>query len=216
MPLRCKCCARRRWRDATAYDDCARKQSRGFSFVLDGDFVGARRPTRRLGQRALDRFHAQWKEVQQISKQGRSFPISSAQACRETDDRLPEAKRFLWKGRARAAASPRATYNVAYIATSLRSSRAGAASVGRWKLTVWTSARSCRFQPHELAYVLPHSRERRARDLPDTGSAYGGSIPRRGARTPLAWLVLRRPLKVVWTREENSPGHISGPLLSSK
>jgi len=186
----------------TAYDDSAAKAKPGVFVVRDGDFVGAAAPSADEAQRALDAIHAQWKEVPQISNK-EIFSYLKHNAAAKTDDRFRKQKGSVEEGLASAAHRLDATYNVAYIAHAPLEPRAAVAQWADGKLTVWTGTQRPFANRDELADVF-HIPESSVRVIvPDTGSAYGGKhtsdAALEAARLARA---AGRPVKVVWTREE--------------
>lgn len=185
----------------TSCDDSAAKAITGVVVVRDGDFVGAAAPSAHEAQRALDAVHVQWKEVPQISNKG-IFSYLKQNAAK-TDERFRKQKGSLEEGLAGAAHRLDATYTVAYIAHAPLEPRAAVAQWADGKLTVWTGTQRPFANRDELADVF-HMPESSVRVIvPDTGSAYGGKhtsdAPIEAARLAKA---AGRPVKVVWTREE--------------
>jgi nicotinate dehydrogenase subunit B len=186
----------------TSCDDSAAKVMTGVVVVHDGDFVGVAAPSAHEAQRALDTIHAQWKEVPQISNK-ELFSYLKQNAAAKSEDRFRKQKGSVEEGLASAAHRLDATYTVAYIAHAPLEPRAAVAQWADGKLTVWTGTQRPFANRDELAEVfhLPESSVRVI--VPDTGSAYGGKhtsdAALEAARLARA---AGRPVKVVWTREE--------------
>jgi isoquinoline 1-oxidoreductase len=186
----------------TSCDDTAARAITGVVAVRDGDFVGVAAPSAHEAQTALDAIHAQWKEVPQISNK-EIFSYLKQNAAAKTDDRFRKQKGSVEEGLASAAHRLDATYTVAYIAHAPLEPRAAVAQWADGKLTVWTGTQRPFANRDELAEVfhLPESNVRVI--VPDTGSAYGGKhtsdAALEAARLARA---AGRPVKVVWTREE--------------
>jgi nicotinate dehydrogenase subunit B len=186
----------------TSCDDTAAKAMTGVFVVHDGDFVGVAAPSAHEAQSALDAIQAQWKEVPQISNK-EIFSYLKQNAATETDDRFRKQKGSVEDGLASAAHRLDATYTVAYIAHAPLEPRAAVSQWADGKLTVWTGTQRPFANRDELAAVfhLPESNVRVI--VPDTGSAYGGKhtsdAALEAARLARA---AGRPVKVVWTREE--------------
>jgi nicotinate dehydrogenase subunit B len=186
----------------TSCDDSAAKAMTGVVAVHDGDFVGVAAPSAHEAQRAVDAIHAQWKEVPQTSNK-EIFSYLKQNAAAKTDDRFRKQKGSVEEGLASAAHRLDATYTVAYIAHAPLEPRAAVAQWAEGKLTVWTGTQRPFANRDELAEVfhLPESNVRVI--VPDTGSAYGGKhtsdAALEAARLSRA---AGRPVKVVWTREE--------------
>jgi nicotinate dehydrogenase subunit B len=186
----------------TSCDDSAAKAMTGVVLVHDGDFVGVAAPSTHEAQRALDTIHAQWKEVPQISNK-ELFSYLKQNAAARSEDRFRKQKGSVEEGLANAAHRLDATYTIAFIAHAPLEPRAAVAQWADGKLTVWTGTQRPFANRDELAEVfhLPESSVRVI--VPDTGSAYGGKhtsdAALEAARLARA---AGRPVKVVWTREE--------------
>jgi nicotinate dehydrogenase subunit B len=183
-------------------DDTAAKAMTGVVVVHDGDFVGVAAPSAREAQRALDAIHAQWKEVPQISSK-EIFSYLKQNATAKSDERNRGQKGSVEQGLASAAHRLDATYNVAYIAHAPLEPRAAVAQWADGKLTVWTGTQRPFANRDELAAVfrVPESSVRVI--VPDTGSAYGGKHTSDAAiEAARLARAAGRPVKVVWTREE--------------
>ena len=177
------------------------KPSKEVFVVQDGDFVGAAAATEREAQEALDTVKAEWKQVPQISNE-ELFAYLKQNAAK-TEDRFREQKGSVEEGLAGAAHRLDATYNVAYIAHAPLEPRAAVAQWADGKLTVWTGTQRPFANRDELAAVfhLPESSVRVI--VPDTGSAYGGKHTSDAAiEAARLARAAGRPVKVVWTREE--------------
>jgi len=186
----------------TSCDDSAAKAMTGVFVVRDGDFVGVAAPSAHEAQRALDAIHAQWKEVPQISSK-EIFSYLKQNAPAKSEDRFRKQKGSVEEALASAAHRLDATYTVAYIAHAPLEPRAAVAQWVDGKLTVWTGTQRPFAVRDELADVF-HVTESSVRVIvPDTGSAYGGKHTSdavlEAARLARA---AGRPVKVVWTREE--------------
>jgi len=186
----------------TSFRQDETKAMPGVFVVRDGDFVGAAAPTEREAQEALDAVKAEWKEAPQISNK-ELFAYLKQNVVGKTEDRFRKQKGSIEEGLANAAHRLDATYTVAYIAHAPLEPRAAVAQWTDGKLTVWTGTQRPFANRDELAAVfhLPESSVRVI--VPDTGSAYGGKhtsdAAMEAARLARA---AGRPVKVVWTREE--------------
>jgi len=186
----------------TSYGDTAAKAMSGVFIVRDGDFVGVAAPSAHEAQSALDAIRAQWKEVPQISSK-EIFSYLKQNAVAKTDDRFRKQKGSVEEGLASAAHRLDATYTVAYIAHAPLEPRAAVAQWADGKLTVWTGTQRPFANRDELADVF-HMPESSVRVIvPDTGSAYGGKHTSDAAiEAARLARAAGRPVKVVWTREE--------------
>jgi CO/xanthine dehydrogenase Mo-binding subunit len=183
-------------------DDSAAKAMPGAVIVRDGDFVGVAAPSEPEAQNALDAIRAQWKEVPQISNR-ELFAYLKQNGAPKSEDRFRKQKGSVEEGLAGAAHRLDATYTVAFIAHAPLEPRAAVAQWVDGKLTVWTGTQRPFATRDELA-ALFHIPESSVRVIvPDTGSAYGGKhtsdAALEAARLARA---AGRPVKVVWTREE--------------
>ena len=97
-----------------------------------------------------------------------------------------------------------ATYTIAYIAHVPLEPRAALAEWEDDKLTVWTGTQRPFGVRGELAEAFRHSARERVRVImPDTGSGYGGKHTGEAAMEAARLArAAKRPVKVVWTREE--------------
>ena len=185
-----------------SYDDSAAKAMPGVFVVRDGDFVGVAAPSEHQALNTLNAIHAQWKEVPQISNR-ELFTFLKEKAPANSDDRRRGQKGSVEDGLANAAHRLNATYTVAFIAHAPLEPRAAVAQWADGKLTVWTGTQRPFAIRDELAaqFHIPESSVRVI--VPDTGSAYGGKhtsdAALEAARLSRA---AGRPVKVVWTREE--------------
>ena len=186
----------------TSCDDSAAKAMTGVVVVRDGDFVGVAAPSAHEAQTALDAIHAQWKEVPQISNK-ELFSYLKQNAAAKSEDRFRKQKGSVEEALANAAHRLDATYTVAYIAHAPLEPRAAVAQWADGKLTLWTGTQRPFANRDELADVfhLPESSVRVI--VPDTGSAYGGKHTSDAAiEAARLARAAGRPVKVVWTREE--------------
>lgn len=186
-----------------SYDDSAAKAMRDVVLVRDGDFVGAAAPTVATAEAALAALRAEWKEVPQISDQEIfSYLKKNAQPLKEA--RFRQAKGSVEEGLATAAHKLEASYTVAYIAHAPLEPRAAVAQWADAKLTVWMGTQRPFAVRDDLADIF-HVPEKNVRVIvPDTGSAYGGKHTSDAGleAARLARAANGRPVKLVWTREE--------------
>src|SRR5712664_3010944 len=187
----------------TAYDDSAAKAITGVTIVRDGDFVAAAALTEHDARTALAAIRTQWKEAPAKTSSREIFSYLKNTADAKADDRHHTQKGSVENALAGAAHRLDATYNVAYIAHAPLEPRAALAEWSGDKLTVWTGSQRPFRVRGELADSL-HIPETNVRVIvPDTGSAYGGKhtgdAAIEAARLARA---ARRPVEVVWTREE--------------
>jgi len=187
----------------TSLDDSAAKEMKDVVVVHDGDFAGVAAPSAHDVQRALEAIRAQWKEVPQASSSKEIFSYLKQNAAAKTEDRFHKQRGSIEEGLAKAAHRLDASYNVAYIAHAPLEPRAAVAQWTDGKLTVWTGTQRPFANRDELADVF-HLPEGSVRVIvPDTGSAYGGKHTSDAAiEAARLARAAGRPVKVVWTREE--------------
>jgi nicotinate dehydrogenase subunit B len=174
------------------------------TFVRDGNFVGIAAPTEKLATQAIASAHAEWKTEPQPSNkelfdylkknpmEGEGLEHSFHYETGSVEPALASADHRL-----------RQTYTVAYIAHAPLEPRAAVAQWSGDNLTVWTGTQRPFGVRSELAeaFRIPEDHVRVL--MPDTGAAYGGKhtgeTAIEAARLARA---ANRPVKVVWTREE--------------
>jgi CO/xanthine dehydrogenase Mo-binding subunit len=186
-----------------SYEDSAAKALKDVVLVRDGDFVGAAAPTVAAAEAALASLRVQWKEVPQISdREIFSYLKKNAQPSEEA--RFRQAKGSIEDGLSAAAHKLDASYTVAYIAHAPLEPRAAMAQWTDGKLTVWMGTQRPFAVRDDLADIF-HVPEKNVRVIvPDTGSAYGGKHTSDAGleAARLARAAGSRPVKLVWTREE--------------
>ena len=185
--------------------DTQKAEQMGATVVHDGNFVGVAAPSTEGATAAIAAIHAEWKAEAQPSNKdlfdylrkntvegkdptgdGDRYDVGNVdQALGAADHRLQR------------------TYTVAYIAHTPLEPRAALAKWDGDTLTVWTGTQrpfGVRGQLAE-AFRIPEDQVRVL--MPDTGSGYGGKhtgeTAIEAARLARA---AKRPVKVVWTREE--------------
>src|SRR6266478_6156199 len=177
----------------------------GAVVVRDGNFVGVAAPSFRLAVAAIAALHADWKsEPQPSSKE--LFDYLKKNTAGGTDssgdgDRYDTGK--VDEALASASLRLQQTYTVSYIAHVPLEPRAALAKWDGDSLTVWTGTQRPFGVRGELAEVFRIPEDRVRVLMPDTGSAYGGKHT--GDAAIEAARLARaagRPVKVVWTREE--------------
>jgi len=174
----------------------------GVVVVRDGTFVGVAAASEREAEQALAAIHVKWKTLPQPSS-AELFSYLKQNEEKDADQRHASATGSVADGLARAAHRLEETYTVAYIAHAPLEPRAAVADWAEGKLTVWTGTQKPFAVRDELAQAFNLSNDRVRVLVPDTGSAYGGKhtgdAALEAARLARA---ARRPVKLVWTREE--------------
>jgi isoquinoline 1-oxidoreductase len=175
--------------------------------VQDSGFVGTVAPSRSQAQRAVEAIKASWTEPPQVSQDDlfdylKAHPTAgdgyhrfggpTAYELGAPDAALASADRTL-----------EARYTVAYVAHAPLEPRAAVAEWEGERLTVWTGTQRPFGVRGELAATLGLDEANVRVIVPDTGGAYGGKhtaeVAIEAARLARA---VQRPVKVVWTREE--------------
>jgi len=180
----------------------------GAVVVTDGDFVGIAARTSAEAGRALESLKPKWNltpqpEGRELEGRLRQAPEPQREGQRESRGGGPYVVGSVADARAKAAHRLEATYTVAYIAHVPLEPRAAVAQWKDGRLTVWTGTQRPFGVKSELAEAFHLAEDKVRVIVPDTGSGYGGKHSgecaieaARLARTA------GRPVKVVWTREE--------------
>ena len=185
--------------------DTQKAEQMGATIVHDGNFVGVAAASSAAAEAALAAIHAEWKSQPQISN--KELYDYLRKDASEGKDPTGDGDRYDVGAVDQALASAdhrlQQTYTVAYIAHVPLEPRAALANWDGDKVTVWTGTQRPFGVRGQLAEAF-HIPEDHVRVLmPDTGSAYGGKhtgeTAIEAARLAKA---AKRPVKVVWTREE--------------
>ena len=185
----------------TSLDESATKKLTGVTVVHDGNFVGVAATDLWSAKQALDGLKAEWKVPQQISNR-ELFSYLKANADRQKAEPA-EISGSVTDAMAAADVKVSQTYTVAYIQHAPLEPRAAVAEWQGDKLTVWTGTQRPFAVRDELAAAFRISPQNVHVLMPDTGSAYGGKHTG-DAAVEAARLAKAagKPVKVVWTREE--------------
>ncbi len=185
--------------------DAQKAEQMGATVVRDGNFVGVAAENSSLAASALAAIRAEWKAEPQTSSKD-LFDYLRKNTV-EGKDPTGDGDRYDQGSVDPALASAdhrlQQTYTVSYIAHVPLEPRAALAKWDGDRLTVWTGTQRPFGVRGQLAEAF-HIPEDQVRVLmPDTGSAYGGKhtgeTAIEAARLARA---AKRPVKVVWTREE--------------
>jgi nicotinate dehydrogenase subunit B len=185
--------------------DTNKAEQMGVTVVKDGNFLGVAAPSSKTAEAAVDAVRAEWKSEVQISNK-ELFDYLRKDA-KEGKDPSGDGDRFETGSVDQAMKSAdhklQSTYTVQYIAHVPLEPRAALAKWDGDQLTVWTGTQRPFGVRGQLAEAF-HIPEDHVRVLmPDTGSGYGGKhtgeTAIEAARLARA---AKRPVKVVWTREE--------------
>jgi nicotinate dehydrogenase subunit B len=185
--------------------DTSKAEQMGATVVHDGNFIGAAAPTTAQAEAAIAAIHAEWKEESQPSNKELFDYLKSNPV--EGHDPTGEGDRFESGSVDQAFSSAshhlKQAYTVQYIAHTPLEPRAALAQWDGDHVTVWTGTQRPFGVRGDLmdAFHLPQEKVRVL--MPDTGAAYGGKhtgeCAVEAARLARA---AKRPVKVVWTREE--------------
>lgn len=181
-------------------DVSAARKLNGVVVVQDGDFVGVAAPDSSTARKAIDAIRAEWKTVQQP---GRSEIFSHLKKTAESSDRGSNTFGDVASAFRSATVRLERTFNIDYIAHAPLEPRAGVAQWIDGKLTVWTGTQRPFGVQEDLAEAFNISKEKIRVIQPDTGSGYGGKhTGEAGIEAARLAKEANRPVKVVWTREE--------------
>jgi isoquinoline 1-oxidoreductase len=176
-------------------DTSAAEKIPGVQVVRDGDFVGVVADDVWTAEQALLKIDAKWQVPAQIS----NAELFEALKKGAGDDGASEIEAAL----AGAEVKLRQTYTVAYIAHAPLEPRAAVAEWVDGKLTVWTGTQRPFGVKDDLAKAFRLSAGQVRVIMPDMGSGHGGKhtgeCAVEAARLAKA---AGKPVKLVWTREE--------------
>jgi isoquinoline 1-oxidoreductase len=192
--------------DATLVSiDTKAAEQMGTSVVRDGNFVGVAAKSSELAAAAVKAIRAEWKSEPQISNKELFDHLrkNSGQGNDPTGDGDKFEIGKIEDALASADHCLQETYTVSYIAHVPLEPRAALAKWDGNQLTVWTGTQRPFGVRGQLAEAF-HIPEDHVRVLmPDTGSAYGGKHTGEAAiEAARLARAANRPVKVVWTREE--------------
>ncbi len=183
----------------------------GVTVVHDGNFVGVAALSEQDAARALAAIRAEWKSAAQPSSR-ELFEVLKKSAERgegHEDRRSNHVIGSVESGLAASDERLEATYTVAYIAHTPLEPRA---AVAEWqegkpavagKLIVWTGTQRPFGVRSELAEAFRLNEDHVHVHVPDTGAAYGGKHTGEAAiEAARLARAAKRPVKLVWTREE--------------
>ena len=177
----------------------------GIRVVHEGDFVGVMAPTEHAASHALAALRPEWRTTEQPSAAElfRYLKEHPASGRGGFGGRGSGEQGSVQEGLRAADQRLEATYTIAYIAHAPLETRSAIAEWSDGKLTVWTGTQRPFGVRDELTRALNVPADRVRVIVPDTGSGYGGKHT--GEAAVEAARLARaagRPVKVVWTREE--------------
>lgn len=175
----------------------------GVTVVRDGDFLGVAAPTSALATKAAASIRAEWKSEAQPSSKELFEYLKKNVSPEENNENLRYATGDVEPVFAAAEHKLSSSYNINYIAHAPLEPRAALAQWNGDQVMVWTGTQRPFGVRTELASAFHLPEEKVRVHMPDTGSGYGGKhtgdAALEAARLARA---AKRPVKVVWTREE--------------
>lgn len=180
-------------------DTSAASAMPGVRVIRDGDFVGVVAPDVHVAKKGLQALKAEWETVSQ-SSQETLFDDLKKEA---RSPRRSQEQGVVDESMGGADAVVSQTYTVDYIAHAPLEPRAALAMWEGDKLTVWTGTQRPFGVRSQLMNAFDVTEDQVRVYMPDTGSGYGGKHTGEAAleAARLARAV-QKPVKVVWTREE--------------
>lgn len=183
----------------TSVNTEAARKMKGVIVVEDGDFIGVAAPDAHTAGKAMNAIRAEWKPR---SQPGRAEIFSHLKKTAESGsgDNTSGDAASAFSG---AAFKSEQVFKVDYIAHAPLEPRAGVAQWMDEKLTVWTGTQRPFGVQEDLAKVFNIPKENIRVIQPDTGSGYGGKhTGEAGIEAARLAKEANKPVKVVWTREE--------------
>lgn len=173
------------------------KISPAVTIVKEDDFIGVTAPDPQTAANALSRIDARWNTTPQPSR------ANIFRYLKDNSEERGRGENNAKKTFSTAAVQVQQNFEVQYIAHVPLEPRAALAVWEDGKLTVWTGTQRPFGVQEELAEAFSMSKENIRVIMPDTGSGYGGKHSGEAA-LEAARLAKKvgRPVKVVWTREE--------------
>ena len=176
----------------------------GVILVRDGDFIGVAAPELKTAMKALQSINAKWEEKKEHPSNSNIFDYLLKNPSGETSGRNQATTTSdVERGLTEADLKHAATYNIHYIAHVPLEPRAAVAEWVDGKLTVWAGTQRPFGVQEELAEAFRMDKKNIRVIMPDTGSGYGG---KHSGETAIEAARIakeaKKPVKVVWTREE--------------
>ncbi|WP_209330552.1 xanthine dehydrogenase family protein molybdopterin-binding subunit [Lunatimonas salinarum] len=169
----------------------------GVRVVREGDFVAVTAPDSQTATLALALIESEWEKTAQVSRDGLFTHLKAS--ARDTKAPADKVKAALDSG----VKKMECKFLVDYIAHVPLEPRAGLAE---WKgdaVTVWTGTQRPFGVQEELQRAFGMPKEKIRVIMPDTGSGYGGKhTGEAGIEAARLAKAIGRPVKVIWTREE--------------
>jgi nicotinate dehydrogenase subunit B len=172
----------------------------GVTVVYDGDFVGVAARDLSTSVQALKAIKPEWNTTPQPSRSEIfEYIRKNSEKNGDSQDSVGKVESAL----AQAAVKIEKTFTVDYIAHAPLEPRAGLAQWAGNKVTVWTGTQRPFGVQEDLAEAFGIPKENIRVIQPDTGSGYGGKhTGEAGIEAARLAKDAKKPVKVVWTREE--------------
>ncbi|TDH27084.1 isoquinoline 1-oxidoreductase [Segetibacter sp. 3557_3] len=184
-------------------DTKSAKAIAGVTVVHEGDFVGVAATDPVTARKALQAIDAKWQENHEQPSTATVFDYLVKTSQPGGGRNAPNSKGNIRDGLLAADFTQDRTYHINYIAHVPLEPRA---ALARWvdgKLTVWTGTQRPFGVQDDLAGVFNVAKEKVRVIMPDTGSGYGGKHSGEAAiEAARISRVAGKPVKLVWTREE--------------
>lgn len=178
----------------------AARATPGVTVVQDGDFIGVAAPDLSTAANALKAIKVEWKFTPQPSRK-EIFDYIRNHADKNARDQ--DTSGNVTDAFAKADIKIEKTFTIDYIAHAPLEPRAGLAQWVDNKLTVWTGTQRPFGVQEDLAEAFNIPKEHIRVIQPDTGSGYGGKhTGEAGIEAARLAKEAGKPVKVVWTREE--------------
>jgi len=176
----------------------------GVTVVRDGDFIGVVAPDVLAAGKALQLIDAQWQEESGQPSTANVFDYLVKNAAGEDGERgSASTKGNVETGLKESDFQLSQTYHINYIAHVPLEPRAALAEWTDGKLTVWTGTQRPFGVQEDLVGVFKLAKQQVRVIVPDTGSGYGGKHSGEAAiEAARLAKVVKKPVKIVWTREE--------------
>ena len=175
----------------------------GVTVVRDGSFLGVAAASSAAAEKAAAAIHAEWKTEPQSSSKELFDYLKNHQEKPEPGDNYRFVSGDVGPVFAAAENKISSTYNIHYIAHAPLEPRAAMAEWSGDELKVWTGTQRPFGVRSELASAFHVPEEKICVLIPDMGSGYGGKHTADAALEAARLAkVAKKPVKVVWTREE--------------
>jgi nicotinate dehydrogenase subunit B len=180
-------------------DISSTKDMKDVVVVQDGNFIGVAAPSLAVANEALASIKADWTMTPQASRE-EIFKLLKDKSEKGSDE---GSSGSVDESYSKADQKIERTFTVDYIAHAPLEPRAGVAQWTDGKLTVWTGTQRPFGVQEELEELFHIPKENIRVIQPDTGSGYGGKhTGEAGIEAARLARDAKKPVKVVWTREE--------------